>query len=205
MSPRPPFGQTREKVYRFVRDRIESGLPPTVRDVQAAMGFRAVQSAREHLERLVSEGRLLKQAGTARGYRLPQSSGPLPRQIPILGRVQAGALTAAIEDLDDTIPIDASIPGELFALRVRGFSMKDLGILPNDIVIVRSQPTANSGEIVVALVDDEATVKTLKIKQQRIELHPANDDFEPIIPPPDQCTILGKVIEVRRSFEATRR
>ena len=83
--------------------------------------------------------------------------------------------------------------------------MQDAGILPDDIVIVRAQATADSGDIVVALVDDEATVKTLRLRNKRIELHPENDDFEPIIPPPDQCTILGKVIEVRRSLEKRRR
>jgi repressor LexA len=79
--------------------------------------------------------------------------------------------------------------------------MKDAGILNGDIVVVRSQPTADSGDIVVALVGDEATVKTLRIRRNRIELHPANPDFEPIIPSPDECSILGKVIEVRRFFE----
>ena len=83
--------------------------------------------------------------------------------------------------------------------------MQDAGILPDDIVIVRAQATADSGDIVVALVDDEATVKTLRLRNKRIELHPENDDFETIIPPPDQCTILGKVIEVRRSLEKRRR
>ncbi len=89
----------------------------------------------------------------------------------------------------------------LFGLRVQGESMTGAGILPGDIVIVRSQPTAKSGDIVVALLDDEATVKRLRIRSRRIELHPENPEFETIVPPADRCSILGKVIEVRRSFE----
>jgi repressor LexA len=79
--------------------------------------------------------------------------------------------------------------------------MTGAGILPGDIVIVRSQPTANSGDIVVALVDDEATVKTLHIGDGRLELHPQNPDYEPIVPGPNECVILGKVVETRRYVE----
>ncbi len=203
MSPLTPPGKTRERVYRFVRDRLEGGFPPTVREVQQAFGFRAVQTAREHLERLVSEGRLAKRAGQARGYCLPPGdiAGPPAVLIPLLGRVQAGGLNAAIEHLEGYIPVRARSSADLFGLRVQGESMVGAGILPGDIVVVRSRPTAASGDIVVALVDDEATVKTLRIRRRRIELHPANPDFDPIIPPPDRCSILGKVIEIRRLLE----
>jgi repressor LexA len=79
--------------------------------------------------------------------------------------------------------------------------MRGAGIFPGDIVIVRSQPTAQTGEIVVALIGDEATVKRLRLRRGRIELHPENPAFEPIIPGPNECTILGKVIEIRRHLE----
>jgi repressor LexA len=199
MSLQTPPGQTRERVYRFVRKRIIEELPPTVREVQEAFDFRAVQTAREHLERLVLEGRLVKERGKARGYRLPAISTVL--FIPLLGRVQAGDLRVAIEECEDYIPVQSKRSGELFALRVQGESMTGAGILPGDIAIVRSQPSADSGEIVVALIGDEATVKTLRIRRNRIELHPENPAFDPIIPDPDGCTILGKVIEVRRYIE----
>jgi repressor LexA len=204
MSPITRPGLTRERVYNYVRERLRKGHPPTVRDVQQAMGFRAVQSAREHLERLVSEGRLLKKPGQARGYYLPPDprNGPSPRLIPILGRVQAGELNPAIEDHEGYLPVPADSGPGLFGLRVRGESMNGAGILPNDIVIVRSQPTAESGDIVVALVENDATVKTLRLRQQRVELHPENPAFEIIIPPPGDCSILGKVIEVRRIIES---
>ena len=158
MAPSRKPGETRERVYRFVRERLADGLPPTVREVQKAFGFKAVQTAREHLERLVTEGRLLKRtAGAARGYSLPaHDSVKVPSlMVPILGRVQAGALSAAVEDREGEIPVWAKSPDGLFCLRVRGDSMKDAGILNGDIVVVRSQPAADSGEIVVALVGDE--------------------------------------------------
>jgi repressor LexA len=91
--------------------------------------------------------------------------------------------------------------GQLFALRVQGESMTGAGILPGDVVIVRSQPTASTGEIVVALVDDEATVKRLRLAPGCIELHPENPDFEPLVFHPNECVILGKIIEVRRYVE----
>jgi len=198
MNKKRKAGSSRERVYAYVRDRIQEGLPPTVRDVQEAMGFRAVQSAREHLERLVQDGLLLKTAGVARGYALPDATPSA--SVPLLGRVQAGQLSAAIEDHEGSVPVSARSSDGLFALRVRGESMSGLGILPDDIVVVRTQPNAESGDIVVALVEDEATVKTLRKRRGHAELHPANPDFDIIIPPPEDLRILGKVIEVRRTL-----
>ncbi len=200
---RTPAGETRERIYRFLRQRLLAGQPPTTREVRDRFGFRAVQSAREHLERLVEEGRLTKRPG-ARGYRLPPGplgTGPLT-QVPILGRVQAGALTTAVEDIEGYVAVESRTDeDELFGLLVRGDSMVDAGILEGDIVIVRKQPTARSGEIIVALVGDEATVKTLRRKGRKVELHPANEDFAPIVPDPHEFSLLGKVIEVRRYLE----
>jgi len=205
---RRPSGQTRREIFAFVRDHIAAGAPPTVREVQQAFGFRAVQSARQHLEALVAEGRLAKEAGTARGYRLPAGgsgagTGPVGavRYIPRLGRVQAGALQEAIEDPDGWLPAGGGDqPGdELFALTVRGESMLGAGILPGDTVIVRRQVTARDGEIVVASVEGEATVKRLRLSAGRITLQPENPDFAPIvIAPSAEIRILGRVVEVRR-------
>ena len=198
---RTPPGETRQRVYQFVRDRLLAGRPPTVRDVQQAFGFRAVESARAHLEALVEEGNLVKLPGTARGYRLPEEDTPLA--VPVLGRVQAGALTAAIEDPDGYVAVQSRFRREdLFALRVRGESMIGAGILPDDVVVVRRQPRADSGDVVVALVGDEATVKRLRMMNGFPELHAENPDFPPIIPDPGQgLSLLGKVIEVRRFLE----
>lgn len=215
MSPKTPPGETRERIYRYLVERLRRGDPPTVREVQAAFGFRAVQTAREHLERLVEEGRLAKAAGKARGYTLPQldrakslgagslgggSLGGEPVEwIPVLGRVAAGALQEAIENPQGHVPGVLRGSGTFFALEVEGDSMIDVGILPGDLVIVRAQPTAESGDIVVALVDDEATVKRLRIRRGRIELHAENPAYAPIRPRKhEEVRILGKVAEVRR-------
>jgi repressor LexA len=201
---RTPAGETRRRIYEFVRARLLDGSPPTVREVQEAFGFRAVQSAREHLEVLVADGLLAKEPGRARGYRLPDlSAASLPtRLVPLLGRVQAGALTTALEDPEGYLPIRSRVPEkELFALRVRGQSMSGAGILEDDIVVVRRQAVADDGQIVVALVGDEATVKRLRRRRQRVELHPENPDFDIIAPEPGELTLLGKVIEVHRYLE----
>lgn len=214
---RTPPGQTREKIFRFMEKRLLSGQPPTMREVQEAFGFRAVQTVVEHLKALVAEGRLIHEKAKARGFRLPgrlpgrtgvagiSLSGP-PILVPVLGRVSAGALDLAVEDLEGYIPIQSrhvsqNAPDELFGLRVRGESMQGAGILPDDVVVARRQPSADPGDIVVALVGDEATVKRFKLRRGRVELHPENPAFRPIVPDPRDLSILGKVIEVRRFLE----
>lgn len=206
---RTPPGQTREKVFRFVSRRLLAGTPPTLREIQQALGFRSVESARSHLNALVKEGRLIKQAGKARGYQLARQgrAGAMrpPMLVPLLGQVQAGALTEAIQEPEGYLAVQgAPTSGELFALRVRGESMVGIGMLPGDIAIVRRQPRADSGDVVVALVTgliDEATVKTLKRRRGRWVLQPENPEFDPIVPEAGTLQVLGKVIEVRRKLE----
>lgn len=196
-------GQTRDRVFEFVRGRLLAGDPPTVREVQQAFGFRTPHTARYHLERLVSEGRLAAARGRARGYRLPSGGAQTAPAgwTPLLGRVQAGRPTEAAEDLEGYVPAPAGRSEEgLFALRVEGRSMVGAGILPGDLVIVRRQPTADSGALVVALVDGEATVKRLRRRDGRVELHPENPEFEPIRAD-REMTLLGKVVEVRRTVD----
>ncbi len=211
MSPTPP-GKTRERIYRFVQERLLRGAAPTIREIQGAFGFSALETARAHLMALVAEGRLVHEPGRARGYRLPfhrrgrgASGGEAEmRLVPLLGRVQAGALSMATEHLEAWVAVQTRrARDELFALRVRGASMTGAGILPGDIVIVRRQPVAESGEIVVALAGDEATVKTLRRGARgRMELHPANPAFDVLVFPAGDLVLLGKVIEVRRYLDA---
>lgn len=204
---RRPRGQSREEVFDFVQRRLLAGEPPTVREVQEAMGFAAVQSARAHLDALVAEGRLRKEPGQARAYRLPHRWSRPSRavqtvSVPLLGHVQAGALTAAIEDPLGHVQVQTRHPASsLFALRVRGESMTGVGIWPDDLVIVRRQTVAENGDVVVALVEDEATVKTLRITQDQLVLMPENPLFQPIVLAEDELSVLGKVIEVRRHLE----
>lgn len=215
---RRPATETRRRVLAFVRERILAGAPPTTREVQQHLGFRAVQSARQHLEALVAEGKLDKEPGRARGYRLPVDDlaggdaggrrgrsgkrhhlGP-PVPVPVLGRVQAGRLTEAFEAPDGYLPVaDRPADEELFALAVRGESMTGAGILPGDLVVVRRQERAEDGAIVVAVVDGEATVKRLQLRRGRVELHAENPAFAPIVPGRgEELRILGQVVEVRR-------
>ncbi len=203
MAPRTPPGMTRQQVYNFVRDRLHRGMPPTVREVQDAFGFRSVQTAREHLETLVKEGRLIKEAGVARGYRLPSHHRARPAVlVPLLGRVQAGALTTAVEEVDGYLSVEERTGERLFALRVRGESMVGAGILEGDVVVVRQQDDADHGDIVVAIVGDEATVKRLWKKRGRLALSPENPDFEPIPCDPETLVLMGKVVEVRRYLDS---
>jgi len=201
---RTPTGETRKRVFEFVRGRLLEGRPPTVREVQDALGFSAVESARGHLEALVQNGLLSKESGKARGYRLSDIF-PMPdpiRMVPLLGRVQAGPLTAAIEDPAGYLAISSRIPEkELFALRVRGDSMEGAAILQDDIVVVRRGSAVESGDIIVALVEDEATVKRLWRRGRRVELRAENPRYSPIVPRSGELTVLGKVIEVRRYLD----
>ena len=201
---RTPRGETRERVLAFVRERLIAGVPPTVREVQAAFDFRSVGTAREHLDALVAEGRLAKsEAQKHRGVRLPGRSRPRSVLVPLLGNVQAGALTEAIQEAEDHLVVETRLAArELFALRVRGASMEP-ELVAGDLLVVRRQPRAENGEIVVALVGDEATVKRLRIVRGRAELHATNPAFAPLVP--DTLTLLGKVVELRRSFEQPRR
>ncbi len=192
---------TRENVYRFVRERILAGMPPTVREVQAQFGFSSVASARQHLDNLTDAGKLVKEKGISRGFRLPEQKNGRPptRHVPIMGHIQAGQPILAVEDIEGTIPIaENGLHENVFALRVRGDSMKDAGILAGDLVIVRPQPDANSGDIVAALIGDEATIKRLHKNRNHIELQPANPNYSPIVLNPENGQLLGKVIEVRR-------
>ena len=198
MAYSPP-GETRERIWRYVRDQLLAGRPPTVREVQHHFGFQAVESARQHLAALVAEGRLTQEEGQARGYRLPGPGAGPKVLVPLIGRVAAGNLQEAIEDPQGYIPLDTRhAADELLALNVDGESMLGAGILPGDVVIVRRQPTAETGEIVVALVDGEATVKRLARRAGQWVLMPENPAFAPIVPPQHDLRIVGKVVEVRR-------
>lgn len=201
--PYSPEGRTRERVFRFVRERILAGRPPTVREVQEALGFRAVETARRHLENLVAEGRLLREPGKARGYRLLQEASKVVL-VPLVGRVQAGPLTTALEEPDEYLAVVTDRDrGDLFALRVRGNSMLGAGILPGDIAIVRRQAMAQDGDIVVAMVEDEATLKRVRIRGGYVELHAENRDFPAMRFKPWEVRILGKVIQIWRDLESS--
>lgn len=213
--PKTPPGQTRNRIFRFVRDRLREGDSPSLREVQRHFGFRAVETVRAHLTALVEEGRLVKEPGRSRGYRLPKRlSGQLPspmsdwsfsrlQPVPLLGEVAAGGFEEAIQNPEGNLPVeipDSRDLSDYFALRVRGESMSGAGILPGDTVIVERQGRPVSGQIVVALVEEEATVKRLHLGPDGMELRPENPDFDTLRPPPESCRILGRVVELRRQI-----
>ena len=213
--PKTPPGQTRNRVFRFVRDRLLRGDSPSLREVQQHFGFRAVETVRAHLTALVEEGRLVKEPGRARGYRLPKRqprrlSAPVPdwssgrlQPVPLLGEVAAGGFEEAIENPEGNLPVeipDSRDLSDYFALRVRGESMSGAGILPGDTVIVERRGKPVSGQIVVALLEEDATVKRLHLGQHGMELRPENPDFDTLRPPPGSCRILGRVVELRRQI-----
>lgn len=199
---RTPPGETRAKIFQFVRDRLLQGAPPTIREVQEAFALRSPHTAQHHLQTLVREGRLSVQEGKARGVRLPASAGSPPVLVPLLGRVVAGPLSTAIEEAEGHVATNSRhASSDLFALRVRGDSMVGAAILDGDIVVVRRQPRAESGDIVVAMVGEEATVKRLWMQRGRVELRPENPRLSPIVLKSEELRILGRVVEVRRSLE----
>jgi repressor LexA len=206
---RTPPGRTRARVLAAVREALERGRSPSLRELQRSVGLRSPEVVRQHLLLLVEEGALERDEG-ARGWRLPGRERALVRSVPLLGRVPAGGPVEAIEerdseDRDSVVAFDATrLRGRsagLFALRVQGQSMRDAGILPDDLVIVDSRAEVRHGDVVVARLDGEATVKRLWRSGRRTELHPENPAFAPIVPRAGQdFVLLGKVIEVRRDL-----
>lgn len=183
------------RVLSVFRDLLEAtGGSPTVRDVAARLGL-GVATVQEHLTALVRSGRLTQKAGH-RGLALREASAG--RAVPIVGRVPAGTPLLAEEHVEGTVTVDRDLArrGKVFALRVRGDSMKEAGILDGDLVIVRQQAAADPGAIVVARLGDEATVKRLRVVHGRPVLEPANPKYKPI--PAETAEILGMVVGLVR-------
>ena len=177
----------------------ERGYPPTVREIGEHLGLRSTSSVHFHLKKLLDAGIVYMEPGKTRSITLVEEALPPEGQIPLLGNVAAGSPILAEECIEEYIPFDTGgRPEEYFALRVRGESMLGAGILPGDLVVVHRQQEARSGEIVVALFEDEATVKTLRRKDGRVWLMPANDAYQPI--DGTRAEIIGKVSAVVRRY-----
>ncbi|RME67198.1 MAG: repressor LexA [Nitrospirae bacterium] len=200
-----PLTMAQERVLEYVRRFVsERGYPPTVREICDAFGFKSPMAAKAHLDALERKGYIRRRTGLARGIELtgPVSEGPSFLRIPVLGRIRAGEPVYATEDIEDYIRIDQRlIPlEEGFGLRVEGQSMVGVGILPGDIVIVRPQPVAEPGDIVVALIGDEATVKRFYLENAMVVLKPENPEMSPLRLKPSEVKIIGKVIGLIRRF-----
>ena len=188
--------KSQQKVYDFLRKEAPRGIPPTVREICAATGLRSTSTVHAHLKTLERLGYISREAGLNRSIRIEGSENAA--QVPILGKVTAGQPILAVEDIQGYIPFPEKPGKELFALHVSGLSMRDAGILDGDYVVAERTPTAEDGEIVVALIDDEATVKRLFRERGQVRLQPENPDFQPIYS--DHASILGKVIAVLRYY-----
>lgn len=188
-----------KKIYEYIAACIrDQGYPPSVREIGQAVGLKSPSTVHFHLKRLESAGVIEKGAGKGRAITLTE---PLAEEdkVPIVGHVAAGSPILAEECIEDYLTFDTGGRSEeYFALKVRGESMLNAGILPGDLVVVRCQQTANNGEIVVAMIEDEATVKRFSRQNGQIWLLPENEDYSPI--DGTYAQILGKVTAVVRRY-----
>lgn len=210
------LSKMQQKVYDYIVRCVEAqGYPPSVREICAALNFKSPSTAHFHIKHLEQLGYLERNAGKGRAITLNREALPARApsapsawqeeaegkrdRVPIVGNVAAGSPILAQECVEDYLTFDPEGPeDEYFALRVRGESMVDAGILNGDLVVVRSQPSASSGEIVVAMIDGEATVKRLSRRNGRVWLMPENPEYSPI--DGTFAQILGKVTAVVRRY-----
>lgn len=192
-----PLTEKQQQVLTFLKERAQDGLPPSVREICSATGIKSTSTVHAYLRLLEDEGYISRQSGLNRAIRLP---GESVMRVPLLGKVTAGIPILAVEQVEEYVPYSGGgyHAGELFALRVSGTSMINAGILDKDIVIVKKTPVAQNGDIVVALIGDEATVKRIYREKDHIRLQPENDAFEPIIV--KEVVVLGKVVSLLRNF-----
>lgn len=197
----------REKqILEYIADMVRNkGYSPSVRDIKAALCIRSTSTVHTYLLRMEEKGYLVKEEGKSRTLRLgpSYSSEESDGRVPIIGRVTAGQPILATENFDGYVdfPLESgrSHDGSLFALRVSGTSMIEAGILDGDIVVVEKTDSAENGQIVVALIEDEATVKTFYKEHGHFRLQPENSALQPIIV--DQVQILGRVISSVRYYK----
>ena len=192
-----------QEILEYIKDEIlHKGYPPAVREICQAGNLKSTSSVHSHLETLEKNGYIRRDPTKPRAIEIMDDTFNLNRRemvnVPILGNVAAGEPLFAEENIEDYFPIPAEmVPNsEVFMLHVRGESMINVGILDGDNVLVQQQSTAKDGEMVVALVEDSATVKTFYKEDGYIRLQPENDTMEPIIVP--DCQILGKVFGIFR-------
>ena len=187
-----------DQIYEYLQRVIpEQGYAPSVREICEAVGLKSPSTVHFHLKRLQERGLIEK--GDFKGRAIVLTREGERNRVPILGDVAAGSPILAEQNIDDYLTFDCDgREDEYFALRVRGESMLNAGILPGDLVVVRRQPTAHNGEIVVALLGEEATVKRLQRKDGQIWLLPENDAYQPING--NDASVLGKVTAVVRQY-----
>lgn len=187
-----------QKIYDFIVEfTARQGYPPSVREIAEAVGLKSPSTVHFHMKALEEAGVITKSAGKTRA--ITPNHLPEKNQIPVLGHVAAGAPILAEEYVEDYLTFDTNgRDDEHFALKIRGESMLNAGILPGDLVVVHRQSTASNGEIVIALLGEEATCKRLHRRDGHIWLLPENDSYQPI--DGDDAQVLGKVVAVVRRY-----
>ncbi len=203
---REPLNAKEQAMYDYIAESIrKNSFSPSVRDIKTALGIKSTSTVHAYLGRLAAKGYITREDGKSRTVRTAFESGAgvSSVELPVLGQIAAGQPILATEVYDETDRIVVSVGGkysaeELFALRVNGESMINIGILDGDVIVVHRTPQADNGDIVVAMVDDSATVKRFFREDGHFRLQPENDTMEPIYA--DEVAILGKVIASVRYY-----
>jgi repressor LexA len=207
--------EKQQMILDFVNKQVEEkGYPPSVREICSAVGFKSTSTVHAYLEKLEKDGQIIKDATKPRALKVIESSNTQKKinqteylhhreqvDVPVIGKITAGEPILAFENVTDTFPVPLDFLGNSdgFMLKVQGESMIEAGILDKDFVLVRQQSVAKNGEIVVALIGDEATVKTFYKEKDYYRLQPENQYMEPIIVK-ENLSILGKVVGVFRKL-----
>jgi repressor LexA len=171
------------EILALIRRSVQqTGMPPTRQEIASALGFRSANAAEEHLRALARKGVIELVPGSSRGIRIAGDTASAAQGLPVVGRVAAGQPLLALEHIEDHCAVAPELfkPRADYLLRVAGMSMRDAGILDGDLLAVHAARTARNGQIVVARIDDEVTVKRFRQRGNRISLLPENPDFEPI-------------------------
>lgn len=197
--------QKQQIIYDYLMQfSAEHGYPPSVREIAAAVGLKSPSTVHFHLKALEEAGVINRSTGKTRAITavqsgVPEEAEPALNRVPVLGNVAAGAPILAEECVEDYLAFDTEgRSGEHFALRIRGDSMIEAGIMPHDYVVVHRQPVAQNGDIVIALLGEEATCKRFSRERGKIWLLPENQNYDPI--DGTDCQILGKVVAVMRRY-----
>ena len=190
-------------IYEFLKDfTSEKGYPPTVREICKAVGLKSTSSVHGHLKHLEKEGLIKRDPTKPRALEIVDSVVKKEMiNVPIIGRVTAGLPILANENIEDSFPLPLDYVkhnNDLFMLKISGSSMIKAGILDGDFAIIERTQTASNGDKIVALIENEATLKTFYRENDHIRLQPENDEMEPIIV--DNCSILGKLIGIYRTY-----
>lgn len=191
-----PLNDKQTAVYNYLVQKISDGFPPSVREICTATGIKSTSTVHAILNILEDEGYILRDPKNSRSIKIDM--GAPSSMVPLVGRITAGKPILAVEEIEDYIPFPSKTSDGLFALKVVGLSMRDVGILDGDIIIADKTRPCKNGDIVVGMDGDEATVKRLLIKNGEIVFMPENPDFSPIYP--ENPSVLGKVIGSYRKY-----